>query len=368
MPVSEFSDRENFHAKRVRSLEIAYEHLMTSGMRIVVVEGPPGSGKTSFARQFADRFAKKFPGGVRLETGNGQPDEILYRARANGAKLLIFDGLDEAWPSRTYGLERVTDAVQGDPALRVLATARPGYRHHFDSFQLPAPTDTDIAELIAAEAGFDGWMPESLVRLADGNVLLASTIGRLAQQHGDFETASRLLRPFEAPGLVNPIGEPLGRRSSQGRAFVQSVQHVDDQLMQLVYRDPELVYQLPSRKFEEISAELFQRLGYDVTLTPASKDGGKDLIVVSRSDLGTMMAFVECKLYARDKPVGVSIVERLHGVVERGRATSGIVLTTSSFTRGARLAADEFRFRLNLKDYADFRVMLDRAMRRKQNP
>lgn len=368
MAVSDFSDRDNFNVRRRRSLETAYEHLMTSGMRIVVVEGPPGSGKSSFARSFADRFAKKFRGGVRLETGNGQPDEILYRAKGSGARLLVFDGLDEAWPSDTYGLERITDAVHDDQALRVLATARLGYRHHFDSFQLPVPTGADIAELIAAEAGFDGRIPESLVRLAGGNVLLASMIGKLAQQHGDFETASRLLRPFEVPGLIGPNGEPLDRRSSRAQAFIQSVRHVDEQLMQLVHRDPDFVYQLSSRKFEEVSAELFQRLGYEVTLTPASKDGGKDLIVVSTSDLGTMMSFVECKRYARDNPVGVSIVERLHGVVERGRATSGIVLTTSSFTRGARLAADELRFRLNLKDYAEFRVMLDRAMGGRRRP
>jgi restriction system protein len=74
------------------------------------------------------------------------------------------------------------------------------------------------------------------------------------------------------------------------------------------------------------------------------------------------MTFVECKRYARDKPVGLEIVERLLGVVDRGRATSGLILTTSHFTRGARRAADELRFRLSLKDYADFKELLNKAM------
>jgi restriction system protein len=359
---AEIDERLPFREQRLRSLEVAYAHLMSSGLRTVVVEGPPGSGKTTFALQFAHRFRKRFPGGIRVESGAGRPDEIFKRPTGSGSKLLIFDGLDECWPSQEYGLERITDAVQGDPKIRVLATARSMYRHHFDSFQLPLPTGTDIAELIAEAAGFDGWMPDQLVRLADNNVMLASLIGKLVRDHGDFERAARFLRPFAVSGLVRPDGSPLDARSKGGRRLIESVRHVDDQLMQMIHRNPELVYELHPRKFEEISAELFQRLGYEVTLTPASKDGGKDLIIVSNSVLGKIIVFAECKLYAKDRPVGVSIIDQLRGVIERGNATSGIVLTTSSFTRGARQAAEKFKFRMSLQDYVDFQLLLEQAM------
>jgi restriction system protein len=275
---------------------------------------------------------------------------------------LVFDALDESWPGERWPIDFIEKELSSNPMLRVLATSRAGHDHPFDIFRLPEPTADEIAALIGDAAGFHGTVPRSVVDLANGNPLFASTIGEIARERGDLTAAVKLLRPFERPGLVGPDGQPLDARSAAGKRLVSSVREVDQQLMIMVQRDPDIVFELSPRKFEEISAELFTRLGYRVSLTPTSKDGGKDLIVVQSTDLSSIMTFVECKRYARDKPVGLEIVERLLGVVDRGRATSGLILTTSHFTRGARRAADELRFRLSLKDYADFKELLNKAM------
>ena len=39
---------------------------------------------------------------------------------------------------------------------------------------------------------------------------------------------------------------------------------------------PELMRNLSPRKFEELVAELFSDMGYEVVLTPATRDGGFD--------------------------------------------------------------------------------------------
>lgn len=47
--------------------------------------------------------------------------------------------------------------------------------------------------------------------------------------------------------------------------------------------NPLYVYQLSPREFEEVVAELFKAKGYEVKLTPATRDGGRDIIVKHES-------------------------------------------------------------------------------------
>jgi restriction system protein len=347
---------------RQRALLEVFAKLMTSRDRALVIVGPPGSGKSWFAHNFARDFATDFPGGIAFRSGTGGLDWDIPPTDPRAPKLLVFDALDESWPGERWPIDFIQQELSSNPMLRVLATSRELHDHPFDIYRLPEPTADEIAALIGTAAGFHGALPRSVVDLANGNPLFASTIGQIAREQGDLESAVQLLRPFERSGLVGPDGQALDARSSAGKRLVSSVREVDQQLMKMVQRDPDIVFDLDPRKFEEISAELFTRLGYSVTLTPTSKDGGKDLIVVQSTDLSSIMTFVECKRYARENPVGLEIVERLLGVVERGKATSGLILTTSTFTRGARQAADELRFRLSLKDYADFKDLLNKAM------
>lgn len=107
---------------------------------------------------------------------------------------------------------------------------------------------------------------------------------------------------------------------------------------------------LTPRKFEELVAELFRDMGYDVDLTPASNDGGFDIRAVRKTEVGTGLCLIECKRYSSQNKVGVEIVRNLYGVVESENATSGIVVTTSFFTRGAFNFRDKNQYRLNLAD------------------
>jgi restriction endonuclease Mrr len=98
----------------------------------------------------------------------------------------------------------------------------------------------------------------------------------------------------------------------------------------------EKLARLRPREFEELTAELFTREGYDVTLTPESHDNGVDLYVAKRTPLGPLLYVVECKRYRPDRPIGASLVRQLRGMVERESATAGILVTTSSFSTDAR--------------------------------
>lgn len=63
------------------------------------------------------------------------------------------------------------------------------------------------------------------------------------------------------------------------------------------------------------------------------------------------MFLVECKKYDISNPVGVAVVRELYGVVEAERATGGLLVTTSTFTKGAKEFQKNNRYKMTLADY-----------------
>jgi hypothetical protein len=133
------------------------------------------------------------------------------------------------------------------------------------------------------------------------------------------------------------------------------VHFVQDELIRRLAREPRLLYELPSRRFEEVVAELLARKGWEVSLTAVSKDGGYDLFTVAHdARVGTASRWViECKRFAPDRRVGIEVVRSLYGIEPvLSRGANIMLATTSWFTRGAK----EFkasRYDLELRDYDD---------------
>ena len=127
---------------------------------------------------------------------------------------------------------------------------------------------------------------------------------------------------------------------------------VEREILSYFGRHPELLHSLPPRKFEELIASVFRQNGFDVELTPETRDGGIDIIAVRKDELvGKGLHLIECKRYLPHNTVGIGVVQRLLGVVEQHRATKGIVVTTSSFTRDAHVVAESAKHRLDLSEY-----------------
>jgi len=99
-------------------------------------------------------------------------------------------------------------------------------------------------------------------------------------------------------------------------------------------------------------------------LTPASKDGGKDIYAAKKDHLGTFLYIVECKKYAPDNPVGVALVRQLNGVLHAEQATAGILATTSFFTSGAKQFQETVAFQISLKDYFGIQGWLNAVLKK----
>lgn len=98
---------------------------------------------------------------------------------------------------------------------------------------------------------------------------------------------------------------------------------------------------LTSRGFEHLVERLYKEMGYFTELTPAQKDGGRDIIATKTDISKRERLLVECKKYSDGNPVSVENVRSLYGVVESEKVNKGIVATTSRFTRGAQNFANE---------------------------
>jgi restriction endonuclease len=98
------------------------------------------------------------------------------------------------------------------------------------------------------------------------------------------------------------------------------------------------VYNLRPRRFEELVEHVFRAQGFRTVLTQQSRDGGADIVFLSR-DSDQKIAIVEVKRYAPKKKVGVDLIQRLMGAAIDWRVKRVGFVTTSDFTKDARDAA-----------------------------
>ncbi len=103
-------------------------------------------------------------------------------------------------------------------------------------------------------------------------------------------------------------------------------------IVRLISQNPALMYEIDWRKWEEIIAGSWKKMGFDeVTLTPPSNDKGRDVIAVKRG-FGSVRFIESVKAFAPHRRVEADDVRALIGVLVTDRnATKGIVTTTSDF-------------------------------------
>lgn len=114
----------------------------------------------------------------------------------------------------------------------------------------------------------------------------------------------------------------------------------------------EKIKRMSPREFEFFVGEIFEKLGYSVKTTKATRDGGKD-IIATKSDPIPYTLIVECKHWGEKHKVDVSVVRSVYGVQTAMQANQSIVVTFSRFTKDARDFAEERKTLMTLWDIDD---------------
>jgi hypothetical protein len=167
-----------------------------------------------------------------------------------------------------------------------------------------------------------------------------------------------LLEAGQLATVIGADGHPLAPDDAARQEFDLSVTSFNDQMIEYLAANPQLLYELEPRRFEELVAEVYNRAGFDVELTPASGDDGADVYAIRRDDLGSTLIVVQAKRYKPELKVKASAVRELYGTVNLVNASAGVLVTTSSFQPRAEQYAEKLEWRLTLKDYALLQQML----------
>lgn len=177
---------------------------------------------------------------------------------------------------------------------------------------------------------------------------------------------------FGVPGAIIP-GVPWSSSASVRFALAEKQQSsgpnsetsqiiavsslVETKLIEHFHRHPEELHKLPSRRFEELIAELFKGFGYEVELTQQTRDGGKDVIAVRKTEV-EVKYLIECKRPGIGKRISVGTVRELLGVKTSEKATKAILATTVYFSPDAKELIEKHQWELEGRDFDGLRDWL----------
>jgi restriction system protein len=365
MDWTNFTFDKRFSGRR-QELDLLARELLLPDAKVVAITGEPGVGKTALAMMFAHLHRDAFPAGTYHLHANSfepLPDTIAASvSNPTAPYLLILDDLDFRQPNQQYA--ELMEVRASRSTARIICVSRSSAWHgNADlTLELRNLNLTDFSELFDKLTGFSGagHLNTNAFEVLGGNPLFAHLASDLLKSSS--LTPLEVLRRFHSfkySGLIDVDGRPVAQNGAIERQIIVDVQSASDDLLNKVHSNPKLLYDLTPRGFEEFVAEILDRLGYEVTLTPASKDGGKDIYAAKKDHLGTFLYVVECKQYAPDRRVGVGLIRELNGVVQAERATAGILATTSFFTRGAKEFQTRLSNQIGLKDYLGIQEWLD---------
>jgi restriction system protein len=133
---------------------------------------------------------------------------------------------------------------------------------------------------------------------------------------------------------TNPLSlaklfQGTAERPEQGR-------YIDQRFINYLCQNPDRMQEMHWRKFEELTAEFFDREGYQVELGPGGNDDGVDVRVwkADASPSETPLCLVQCK--RQKAKVDRVVVKGLHSDVEFEGAEFGVLVTTSELSPAAR--------------------------------
>jgi len=154
-----------------------------------------------------------------------------------------------------------------------------------------------------------------------------------------------------APLNIGPLLARFDLEQQKGKDQIIRVASLADRaLIERLQKYPDDLRVIDRRLFEEIVAEIFSGLGYEVELTQRTRDGGKDIIAIRKAEIN-LRFLIECKRPDIGKAVGVSAVRELYGVKVDDGATKAILATTTYLSPDAKMFIEKHRWELEGKEY-----------------
>ncbi|SFR63562.1 Restriction endonuclease [Marinobacter daqiaonensis] len=340
---------------RARELDLLKRSIFEKKDKVVAISGNNATGKTSLWNAFLRVHSGKLNNKTEVVSILRSDEE--FPPVENDIELVIIEDLSL---DITLSLEgKITDFINRYPRKQFILVG--AFKNFLDKFE-PAehihlevlPSDESVRFLLNF---LSRKLPEKdlvkISRMTQGNPYLLKLVANYINEN-----------KYDLSSILELITQNINYQSFfDGRAvsnieqtpeFIQvssDIRVVNQSILERMKYNPDAMYHLSPRQFEEMVAELMVKRGYQVDLTKATRDGGKDLIIASHVDIGNFMYYVECKRYAPTNPVGVNLVRELVGTISADRVTAGIMITSSYYSPDAVEFSEKFRHQLSLIDF-----------------
>jgi HJR/Mrr/RecB family endonuclease len=293
--------RDFFQGEKQEQLRRLARYVEEDRFRPILVTGPTGFGKSTLVRYYLAQYRPP-----RTEV------EWVYLDRN---------------PDPVQAVEVVLDRIRGT---------------------------TTSSRLLVVLDGAEGILPKQLENVLNRlfNWKAISTVIVITSQTGIKIRRGREINVGPPEGKLYGLKEQTAQKKIIQLVAPQIIT-ANDALILRLKRTPNDVFKITPRQFEEVIADLLTDMGMDVELTPATRDGGKDILAYMKTEIGKFLCLVEAKQYNKRRPVGVSLVRSLFGTLVDHQATSGMLVTTSRFAQPAKEFQSRHEYQLSLKDYGD---------------
>lgn len=327
-----------------------------------VIYGMRGTGKTALLHKIQSDERLKYPGGIAFISGqNIFRSTLTENTLRQGGISLNEKGLvivDDAQALTANHVSELNDLLSANPRLQLLIAATTDIDWPFirgRKISLGGLSEQEYYQLLLLRlkaVQLDEGIAHKLWQATIGSPLFADIAGRTIRDNlVSWGELLNSLQGFEHLGILDSSGVPIDPLARVPQPLVVAVEETNAEILERLRVNPKEFWRISPRKFEEIVAELLERMGYKVELTPLSGDGGFDMYAARKDHVGRFLFLVECKRYVPPHKVGVQVIRSLYGVVQQKNANAGIIATTSFFTKGAVAFEQEREHQMHLSDY-----------------
>ena len=177
---------------------------------------------------------------------------------------------------------------------------------------------------------------DSAVRSGDVEAI-DRVLGRVLEDFAD-RTFTQAIDVDEAQNWAGLLVGHEREHESEGHPadlVAQAINRMCVELCLLVARDRKALRHVDWRQLEQVLATALDGLGFDVELTPPSKDGGKDIVVTCHLRGRQLTYYVEVKHWRSGKRVGAPHVFDFVEINVSEGTDGGLFLSSSGFTHSS---------------------------------
>ncbi len=348
--------------RREKELSELRKILSESTNHVVLITGVAGIGKSTLVRMYAEENKEQYSNVYIWYAWQLSKD-----LKVENNSLIIVDDADE------LDSKKLEEIIRYNESSFILVVGRTvDYHFSKEKYVRLSVNGLNQSEIVSFRMNklknhivdFDYEEMKRILLLTQGNPLIIENMLRLIDSLG-IDVVDKLLYQQISVGKSDIVVPNKNIISPSLISIKKDVLQINEDLMRYIAQEPMSMHELSPREFEKIIAELFKKLGYEVELTKQTRDGGVDIYIAEKTDLGKFLFLVECKHYAPNRPVGIEVIRNMYGVLgmNKRKPTGGIIATTSHFAKGVREEIVELNLehRISLHDFEYISELLAKA-------